>query len=77
MGADILQRIAKIVLESTTMTFIYMYRDLLITKEKMKEISIGKGQKDHETPVVDITASKWQNHYMGNYKEIIPYIWVI
>ena len=48
---DILQRIAEIVLESTTMTFIYMYRDLLITKEKMKEISIGKGQKDHETPM--------------------------
>ena len=29
-----------------------MYRDLLITKEKMKEISTGNGyrQKDHETP---------------------------
>ena len=33
------------------MTFLYMYRDLLITKEKMKQICTGKGyrQKDHET----------------------------
>jgi len=49
---DIKQRIVEIVSKSTTMTFLYMYRDLLITKEKMKEISTGNGyrQKDHETP---------------------------
>ena len=47
-----LQRIVEMVSKSTKMTFLYMYRDLLITKEKMKEISTGNGyrQKDHETP---------------------------
>ena len=49
---DILQRIVEVGLESSTMTFLYMYRDLLITKEKMKQICTSKGyrQKDHETP---------------------------
>ena len=49
---EILQRMVEKGLESSTMTFIYMYRDLLITKEKMKKICSGKGfrQKDHETP---------------------------
>ena len=49
---DILQKIVEVDLESSTMTFLYMYRDLLVTKEKMKRICTGKGyrQKDHETP---------------------------
>ena len=54
---DVLQKIVEVDLESSTMTFLYMYRDLLITKEKMKQICTGKGyrQKDHETLTGGVT----------------------
>ena len=51
--SDVLQRIVDTDLNhDLTMTFIYMYRDLLITKEKVNRICTGKSyrQKDHETP---------------------------
>ena len=50
--SKLLNAIVKIGLKSPTMTFIYMYNDLLITKEKMNRICTGNWyrQKDHETP---------------------------
>ena len=49
---NVLKAIVQIGLKSPMMTFIYMYKDLLVTKEKMSRICTGNGcrQKDHETP---------------------------
>ena len=50
--SQLLNKIVQIGLKSPTMTFIYMYKDLLITNEKKNRICTSNGyrQKDHETP---------------------------